>query len=642
MDAIKLANKQIQLTTAPIPKISLPQEVLVKVAYSGLCGTDLHIIQGKFPCSQVILGHEFSGTVVDCGSAVKNLTKGDHVVVDPNNSCYKCHFCHSKNPHFCPTGGSYANLGTRNDGGWADYCICSMEQIHKVPEGISLKMAALTEPLSCIAHGWDLISPITVGRDILVMGGGIIGTLWICLLHSHGHRRVTIVEINPLRLQSLKTLTEDFNYNLKTPKDLENGRNEFDVIIDCTGHCPAIELGMSLLNRGGKFCIFGVAPPDARIKLSPFDIAKKELTIISVKVNPFSFPKALALIDTLGEKYFDYRKLGVKVFKLEEYPKALELLKMGTKLEVPKTTADGVLVKVAYSGICGTDLHIIQGEFPCNPNNTFTLGHEFSGTVVEVGQNVTNFKPGDKVSVDPNNGCKCCKFCHSGNPHFCKTGGINNTIGIYRDGGWANYALCPEEQPISCLAHGWDIVSPIHVGEKILVTGAGIIGNLWVCALHLQGHRNVTVSEPNTARLEMLKNLDTGFTLLTPDQLVKNQQADPNYLFDVAIDCSGYPPAVEHAISLLNSGGKLCIFGVAPPHGRISIAPFDIYMKEMKIFGVNINPFSFPKSLGLLEAMGDRYLNYDNLGIKTFTLSQYQEAIDCLKKGTIAKAVFKL
>jgi D-arabinitol dehydrogenase (NADP+) len=144
-----------------------------------------------------------------------------------------------------------------------------------------------------------------------------------------------------------------------------------------------------------------------------------------------------------------------------------------------------------------------------------------------------------------------------------------------RNGGCARFTVyvlfaAALTEPLSCLAHGWDIVSPIHVGEKILITGAGIIGNLWVCTLHLQGHRNVTVSEPNTARLDMLKKLGTGYTLLTPDQLKKNQAADPDYLFDVVIDCSGYPPAIEHAISLLNSGGKLCIFGVAPPHGRIS------------------------------------------------------------------------
>jgi hypothetical protein len=81
-----------------------------------------------------------------------------------------------------------------------------------------------------------------------------------------------------------------------------------------------------------------------------------------------------------------------------------------------------------------------------------------------------------------------------------------------RNGGCAKFTVyvlfaAALTEPLSCLAHGWDIVSPIHVGEKILITGAGIIGNLWVCTLHLQGHRNVTVSEPNTARLDMLKKL---------------------------------------------------------------------------------------------------------------------------------------
>lgn len=68
-------------------------------------------------------------------------------------------------------------------------------------------------------------------------------------------------------------------------------------------------------------------------------------------------------------------------------------------------------------------------------------------------------------------------------------------------------------EPISCLAHGWDLVSPLHVGQRILVVGAGIIGNLWVCLLHLQGHRKVTVSEPNQKRLELLKNLSEFFEI---------------------------------------------------------------------------------------------------------------------------------
>ncbi|KAG5880769.1 hypothetical protein JTB14_012649 [Gonioctena quinquepunctata] len=346
----------------------------------------------------------------------------------------------------------------------------------------------------------------------------------------------------------------------------------------------------------------------------------------------------------------------MEAIKFTAKTKELELV----KVPIPKVSnPQDVLIKVAYSGVCGTDLHIIQGEFPCNPDKPFTLGHEFSGTVVDIGSDINILKKGDKVAVDPNAGCRCCHFCHSGRPHFCQIGAVSNTVGVYQNGGWADYVLVPVNQvhklndnitleqaglvePISCLAHGWDIISPVTVGMRILITGAGIIGNLWVCNLHLQGHRNVTVSEPNIFRLNQLKKLDTGYKLITPDELKNRQESDPHYLFDLIIDCSGYAPAIENDISLLDKGGKLCIFGVAPPHAEIKVKPFEIFMKELKIFGVLVNPFTFPKSMGLIEAMGARYLNYENLGIKTFALKEYNDALELLEKGTIAKAVFKI
>ncbi|KAK5638222.1 hypothetical protein RI129_012517 [Pyrocoelia pectoralis] len=317
-----------------------------------------------------------------------------------------------------------------------------------------------------------------------------------------------------------------------------------------------------------------------------------------------------------------------------------------------------ILVKVAYSGICGTDVHIIEGHLPCN-SNVFTLGHEFSGVVVDVGSEVHQFIKGDHVAVDPNNSCGRCHSCHSGDPHYCKIGAITNAIGIYKDGGWAEYVLVPEKQvhkltegitlehaaltePISCLSHGWDLISPITMGDKILVIGAGIIGNLWVALLHLQGHRRVTVSDSNLSRRELLQKLSTGFECIAPAELRQRQEKDPNYLFDVIIDCTGSAPAMEHAFSLLNTGGTLCIFGVAPQHAKISISPFDINKKEIRIVGVNINPFSFPKSLGFLESLSDRYLQFEKLGVKTFPLKDYKEALEALKKRAIAKAVFKL
>ncbi|XP_076255799.1 uncharacterized protein LOC143193464 [Rhynchophorus ferrugineus] len=341
-----------------------------------------------------------------------------------------------------------------------------------------------------------------------------------------------------------------------------------------------------------------------------------------------------------------------------QYSSKLKELKY-VKLPIPTITeGNQVLIKVAYSGICGTDLHIIEGEFPCS-ENAVTLGHEFSGIVVDCGKDVKNVRKGDRVAIDPNEGCRCCDHCHSGTPHYCDIGGINSTIGIHRHGGWSTYALVPMHsiqklpgsvsleqgaltEPLSCLSHGWDLLSPVPVGSKILVIGAGIIGNLWVSLLHLQGHRNVTVSEPNLDRLNYTRNLDTGYDLLTPSQLKINKQNNPNYHFDVVIDCSGFCPAIEEGLNLLGKGGKLCCFGVAPPHGTINVSPYQLYLKEISIIAVNVNPYSTIKSVGFIEALGDRYLNYKKLGVEVFSLNDYQKAIQLLKAGKIAKAVFKL
>ncbi|KRT85949.1 hypothetical protein AMK59_1767, partial [Oryctes borbonicus] len=134
--------------------------------------------------------------------------------------------------------------------------------------------------------------------------------------------------------------------------------------------------------------------------------------------------------------------------------------------------------------------------------------------------------------------------------------------------------------------------------------------------------------------------IDTGYAAITPDKLKSRQEK--GVLYDVVIDCSGYGPAIENALNLLNYGGKLCIFGVAPPPTKISISPYEIYQKELTIVSVKINPFTFPKALGLLEALGERCLNYDSLGIKTFRLEEFEQALESLKKGTIAKAMFNI
>ncbi|PZC71460.1 uncharacterized protein LOC110382525 [Helicoverpa armigera] len=314
---------------------------------------------------------------------------------------------------------------------------------------------------------------------------------------------------------------------------------------------------------------------------------------------------------------------------------------------------DDVIVKVHYSGICGTDLHIIQGEFPAIKDRPIALGHESSGVIHAVGKK-SMFKVGQKVVIDPNTACNTCDFCRKGNYQYCLTAGINSTIGIWKDGGWAQYVRAPQSQvfalpdgitteqaglcePYSCVSHGFDRASPIKVGEKILILGAGIIGNLWITTLHHHGHREVTVSEMNPTRLDIVKRLDTGYRLVTPDVLAKEKTT-----YDLIIDCTGVGKVMEISFNYLKEGGKYVLFGCCPPSHTSTLNPFDIYNKELTIIGVKINPFSFPSAISWLKAMGSRYLDYHKLGVKTYRLSQYKDALEDLKKGCVAKAVFKV
>ncbi|XP_069684539.1 uncharacterized protein [Periplaneta americana] len=328
-------NRKLSFLKVPIPSQPKSKEVLVRVAFAGICGTDIHITEGKFPCRDTpfIMGHEFSGVVSAVGSDVKHIKKGDNVAVDPNSGCLTCDACHNGNYHYCTGGGIDKINGIYQDGGWAEYCLVPADQVHKLPDNITLEQAGLTEPLSCVSHGWDRIIPIPVGSRILILGAGIIGNLWASVLHLQGHRRVIVSEPQEARRKLLAKL--ETGYDIITPEELKTRRAKdltwgVDLVIDCSGYAPAIEEALDLINPGGILCIFGVSSPQDRISVSPYALYKNELKIIAVKVNPFSFPKALGWIEAMGSRYLQYDKLGVKTYSLSQYEDALKALKKGT------------------------------------------------------------------------------------------------------------------------------------------------------------------------------------------------------------------------------------------------------------------------------------------------------------------------
>ncbi|XP_044739348.1 D-altritol 5-dehydrogenase-like [Chrysoperla carnea] len=316
---------------------------------------------------------------------------------------------------------------------------------------------------------------------------------------------------------------------------------------------------------------------------------------------------------------------------------------------------DDVLIKVVYSGVCGTDLRITAGEFPVQKKFPIILGHEFMGVVAAIGRDVTTFKVGDRAAVDPNKGCGVCRFCHEANINYCMVGYEKYKLGVFKHGGHAEYCLCKEDQcykipdsvttdqaglvePLSCVVHAMDFVG--QIGHRILIMGAGWIGLMWLITLHLKGHRNVTAIERNERRRDLVERLDLGYKVLPPEKLENDMKC--NYTpFDFIVDCSGNGPIIELGITWLNNGGKFCIFGIAKPETVIQISPFEIFLKEITIYGIKTNPHTYEKSMHLLKALGSRYLDYEKLGVACYKLTDYEKAFEELRSGNIAKILFK-
>jgi 2-desacetyl-2-hydroxyethyl bacteriochlorophyllide A dehydrogenase len=315
-------------------------------------------------------------------------------------------------------------------------------------------------------------------------------------------------------------------------------------------------------------------------------------------------------------------------------------------LPIPEPAGDEVLVKVSHAGICGTDIHILAEEAPSAA--VVVPGHEFSGTVAATGENVTHLKPGERVCVDPNNYCGHCNYCRCGEVHFCRN---LKPVGVFRDGAWAEYCIAPANQvyslpdtvplnwgalcePISCILHGWDRIQPVSPGCRILILGGGIIGILWGLMLRQYRFNNLTFSEPVENRRKILAAWD--FSPLTPAKVAETFRKEKQE-FDVIIDCSGFPPAVEEAFGWIAPLGKFLFFGVCPHDSRIKMNPFQVFKKELTLVGSIINPFTFSRAIRLIE---DIQRPLSSLGVNKYPLSEYQTAIEAVKSGRVTKGMF--
>jgi 2-desacetyl-2-hydroxyethyl bacteriochlorophyllide A dehydrogenase len=265
--------------------------VVVRVGACGICGTDLHILEGEFAPTPypIIPGHEFAGEVVAVGEDARGaLSVGDRVAVDPSLFCGHCEACRQGRGNLCQNWGA---VGDTVDGAFAELVAVPAANAYRIPPEMTWAEAALVEPVSCAVHGTDRLGPV-LGEDVLVVGAGTMGLLLMQLLVRAGASSVTVADLVPQRLAVATSLgASDVAGSLD---DLAGSR--FSVVVDASGAPAAIEQALSLVRRGGRFMVFGVAPSEARVSMSPFQIYNDEVTVIGSMAVLHSYGRALQLL----------------------------------------------------------------------------------------------------------------------------------------------------------------------------------------------------------------------------------------------------------------------------------------------------------------------------------------------------------
>jgi 2-desacetyl-2-hydroxyethyl bacteriochlorophyllide A dehydrogenase len=321
-------SMRVESVPDPSPRAG---EALVRVSACGICGTDLHIIDGDSPLARypIIPGHEFAGEVVALGGALAaqsgnggaGITIGSRVAIEPNLYCGHCEFCRTGHENLCL---NYAALGVTTAGAIAQYVSVPIAKAYALPDSISLREAALVEPLSCAVHGLHSLNPSS-GDTFLIVGAGTMGLLLLQLAARGGASRVVVVDVNPQRLARAEALGAKRTYSAIEGALADEPRG-FSCVVDATGVPAVIEAAFLAVRRGGKFLLFGVAPYEARISLSPFRMYNDEISVIGSMAVLFSFQAAL---DLLSGGVINSEAMLTSALPLEDFPRALDLVRRG-------------------------------------------------------------------------------------------------------------------------------------------------------------------------------------------------------------------------------------------------------------------------------------------------------------------------
>jgi len=322
--AVITAPGQVEVTTVDDPAPG-PREVVIAVAGCGVCGTDLHILEGEFaPSLPIVPGHEFAGEVVAIGAEVTEVSVGDRVAADPNTYCGECYYCRRGRGNLCER---FAAVGVTKPGAAAEYTLAPAANCFVLPAGVDPADAALIEPLSCAVHAYDVLKAAVAGH-FLVYGAGTMGLMMMELAKHAGATTVSVVDINEDKLAVAREL--GCTAAVTSAEALDRARG-WDVVVDCTGAIGAIEDGLRRVGKGGTFLQFGVARETATAEISPYRIYREEITIRGsfAVLNSYERAAELFVAGVLRPDVMVSHRLP-----LDSYPEALETVRAGTGRKV--------------------------------------------------------------------------------------------------------------------------------------------------------------------------------------------------------------------------------------------------------------------------------------------------------------------
>ncbi len=317
----------------------------------------------------------------------------------------------------------------------------------------------------------------------------------------------------------------------------------------------------------------------------------------------------------------------------------------------PITGLNDVKIKIHKTAICGTDLHIYNwDEWSQKTIQTpQVIGHEYVGEIVEVGQNVHNWKIGDIVSGEGHIVCGKCRNCLAGNGHLCKE---TIGVGVNRDGAFAQYLVIPQENVRRCekdiSEEMYAIFDPfgnaVHTalsfeltGEDVLITGAGPIGIMAAAVCKHVGARRVVITDINDDRLELAKKLGIQYTVNTSKEELSDimEQLSIKEGFDVGLEMSGSEIALNNMIDHMMHGGKIALLGILKSDSKVDWEKIIFNGLIIKgIYGREMHETWYKMS-----AMLQGGLDISNIITHRMDITEYEKGFEAMNSGKSGKVI---